>query len=87
MLVQLRDGLTIFALAASISIAAFIGYQHVMGTAILVLLALAWFTLDADWEGGVLIDFGGGHGLTQADLFGLIGLGVAAHQLWRRTHR
>jgi hypothetical protein len=83
MLAHLRDDLTVCALAVTMVLAAIIGLRHLVGIAMLALLAFVWLTLDKTWEGGVLVSVSGGHGLTQADLAGVLALVVAALELWR----
>jgi len=58
---------------------------------LLMAASLFWLVLDKSMEGPVLLHFGEDHGLTGADLSGLLGLALGAHQAWpdlvRRSRR
>lgn len=58
---------------------------------VLIAASLLWLALDKSMEGRTLIHLDGDHGLTGADLSGLLGLALGAHQAWpdvvRRTRR
>jgi hypothetical protein len=85
--IEVRNALTIFALVLVMIAAGIVGERYAIGTWMLGLLSFAWFTLDAGWEGATIIDFGGGHGFTQADIAGVIGLAVVVSQIVRRRRR
>ena len=73
MWVQLREALTVTALVLAMVLSAVIGVRQRLGTLTLALISFAWLTVDAKWEGGILVDLGHSHGLTAADLVGLPG--------------
>ena len=82
--VDLRILATIIALVAAMVIAAFLGRRQRAGAAILVLVSLAWLTVDRDFEGPLLLKLNDEHGIVLSDLVGFLGLGVGVW-LWFRA--
>ncbi len=74
---------TALALAVAMLLAAFLGRRLRAGVVILVLLSLVWLTVDREFEGPVLWNLDGDHGLVLSDLVALAGFGVAIW-LWLR---
>ena len=54
----------------------------VAGGVALVLVSGLWLVVDKQLEGPVLLRVTRNHGLTAADLAGLVGLALGLHQLW-----
>ena len=57
---------------------------------LLVVVSLVWLLADKTMEGAKLVRFTQDHGLTAADLAGLVGIGLGLRQAWpdlvRRWH-
>lgn len=57
----------------------------------LIAASVLWLALDKSLEGPTLVHFDEDHGLTGADLSGLLGLALGVHQAWpdlvRRSRR
>lgn len=53
------------------------------GAVVLALVSLLWFLVNTPVEGQTLVVVTHHHGLTEADLGGLVGLGLAAWVWWR----
>jgi hypothetical protein len=83
---ELRLVLTAFALIAAMVLAGFIGARQRSGIVLLALLCFVWFTVDREFEGGVLVTISSTHGLVSSDFVGIAGLAVAAW-LWVRSVR
>jgi hypothetical protein len=49
---------------------------------LLIVVSLAWLVADKSMEGPTLISLDADHGLTAADLAGVVGLALGAHQAW-----
>ncbi len=75
------------ALVAAMVIAERVGRHDRRGAAILVLISVAWFTVDKHWEIAVLLRLSHGHGLTVTDLIGIAGLVRGVWQLVRGPRR
>jgi hypothetical protein len=49
---------------------------------LLVVVSLAWLVADKSVEGPTLVSLDSAHGLTAADLAGVVGLAFGIHQAW-----
>ena len=70
-------------LAAIVVLAAVSGRTGLPGALVLALVSLVWLRVNGSAEGAVLWSLTPSHGLTETDLAGLAGLGVAG---WRGFH-
>ena len=75
------------ALVAAMVLAERVGRRDRLGAVILVLISIAWFTVDKHWEIAVLLRVSHGHGLTVTDLIGIAGLLRGLWQLVRGPRR
>ncbi|MBE7189843.1 hypothetical protein [Jatrophihabitans endophyticus] len=82
-----RAVLLIFTLLAIMVIGGALGVRRRTGAVLLALASFAWLLVDTSWEGVTLWTVSSTHGLTTSDLVGLLGLLVAAAQLWRLRRR
>ena len=57
------------------------------GAVVLALVSVLWLLVNQPMEGPVLLVVSPGHGLTAADLAGLLGLGLAAWRLIAGSRR
>ncbi len=71
------------ALVAAMVLAERVGRRERLGAVILVLISIAWFTVDKHWEITVLVRFSHSHGLAATDLIGIAGLLRGVWQLVR----
>lgn len=55
----------------------------VPGAAVLLALSVLWVLVNGPMEGATLVNLGGGHGVTAADLASVAGGGVAVERLLR----
>lgn len=78
-----RVAVTAIALVAAMVIAGVLGRRQRAAAVLLGLLSFVWLTVDRLYEGAVLLTVSSRHGLVASDLVGLVGLCVAAWQLWR----
>jgi len=73
-------------LAAIVVLAAVSSRTGLRGAVALALVSLLWLLINGNAEGAVLWSVTRDHGMTETDLAGLAGLGVAAwrgRQVWR----
>ena len=56
------------------------------GRAVLILGAILWPLPDQDWQGPVVLRFGGGHGVHLVDLLSVVAVGIAVYP-WHRGPR
>ena len=84
---ELRLILTAVALIAAMVLADRVGRRERIGAIILLLISLAWLTVDKPWEIAVLVRLSHSHGLTVSDLVGLAGLARGTWLLCRRGQR
>ncbi len=78
--------LAALVLAALLLTAGIGGAFRLPGVAVLAALSLLWLVVIGPMEGPVLLSLTRSHGLTGADLTGLVGLGLAAHR-WSGLRR
>jgi hypothetical protein len=67
-------------LAGLVLAAGLSGRFGVVGAVALAVISVLWLLVNGPMEGPVLVEFSAGHGITGADLAGVVGLGLAAAQ-------
>lgn len=70
------------ALVAMVLTARYTLRRGVAGGYLLVVVSIAWLLLDKSMEGTTVVSFTKNHGLTAADLAGLVGVGLGLRQAW-----
>jgi hypothetical protein len=85
-LVHHRTVLAALVLAALVLVAGLGGRFGRRGAVGLAVLSVLWLLVNGPMEGPTLIVLTSNHGVTGADLTGLVGLGLAVHR-WRAPER